>query len=460
MKMQSPLSYDALQDDALKSKFNQLRHAITSIGNNSSKKKIKSVIACIQRKVEEKPILSRIVQDDRSLLSVACINRAREPSWISIRLFFHPAIKFLILANPSALLWAFGDSSKVIHMIARHVSNYVLMPWIATNHQWVLDHEICLADPPVFNLIRLYRNGDVTTRCTSTIIQQFFEAYPQGLTQVNKKGSTPLHAILNNGFAKCNADLFKWIAEKRPSAMLETNNFGHTPLYPAFISLTNQLEEDSGEICKFLIEQCPESVRMMDNGSRLPIQKLLRHCQHQPVKEVVVCLLRAYPESFVLHELACHSLIRHLGDNLGEICKYLIEQCPESVRMMDNDSRLPIHLLLRHCQHRPVKEVVVYLLREYTESYNMASGRYRAPSSIPFIQRIKPLLDDERELKENVADLQQLSGVFKDAVGGTDNDLASSTSIVFNNWTKTITQDLEDRMEEISIRLQDECNVE
>ena len=50
----------------------------------------------------------------------------------------------------------------------------------------------------------------------------------------------------------------------------------------------------------------------------------------------------------------------------------------------------------------------------------------------PFVQRIKPLLDDEeRELKESVAYFQQVSGVFQDAVDGTDNPspLASSLTL-------------------------------
>ena len=145
----------------------------------------------------------------------------------------------------------------------------------------------------------------------------------------------------------------------------------------------------------------------------------------------------------------------------SDVC--LLQECPESVRVLDNDSWLPIHLLRRHCQHPLVKEVVVSLLREYPESYGMASGYYRAPSSFQFVQRIKPLLDDEeREHKESVAYFQQVSGVFQDAVDGTDNPspLASSTYIVFDSWTKSLAQHLEARMEQISTELQNECNAD
>ena len=124
-------------------------------------------------------------------------------------------------------------------------------------------------------------------------------------------------------------------------------------------------------------------------------------------------------------------------------------------------------MLLRHCQHRIVKEVVVLLLREYPESYDMATVQSipptPAPSSNPFVQRIKPLLDEEGELKENVAYLQQVSGVFHDAVEGTDNSspLASSTYDAFSNWSSvSFAQRLEAGMQQIETQLQDECNAD
>ena len=270
------------------------------------------------------------------------------------------------------------------------------MPWIATNYQWVLDHEICLQVPPVFVLLIQYSRRNGTIGQTASIIRQFFEAYPQGLmqvpTQVNEGGVTPLHTILI-GSAECDADLFKWMAEKCPSNMLKTDSFGQTPLH-----------------------------------------------------------------------IACRSLSRHPGYNSkSEICKYLIAKCPESVRIMTDRSPLPIHELQSHCQHRRVKEVVVCLLREYTESYDMTASGGRVPSSVSFIQRIKPLLDEEGELKENVACLREVSGLFHDAVEGTDNPspLASSTCDAFDNWaTVTFVQRLEARMEQIGTQLQDECNAD
>ena len=58
---------------------------------------------------------------------------------------------------------------------------------------------------------------------------------------------------------------------------------------------------DNKEICKYLISKFPESVKCtIDDGDRnsLPIHLLVTSCQHQAVREVIVCLLRAYPESY------------------------------------------------------------------------------------------------------------------------------------------------------------------
>ena len=387
--MENPLDYD--DDDVTQSQFNQLLNAIIAANDNGSEEEIKALNELVQREVTAKPILARIVHDFSSLLSVVCTTCQCE--------HFHPAIKFLIVANPSALLWQShlgGRIDRIINIIANHSVHCVLMPWIATNYQWILDrdHDI-FPHPSVFDLLHRYANRE-ETGCTAAIIRQFFEAYPRGLTEINEYGYSPLHEILM-GSAECEPDLFKWMAEQCPSNMLHTDREGEwTPLHRA-----------------------------------------------------------------------CRSLTRHRGDDSSEICKYLIEQCPESVRVLDNDRCLPIHMLLRHCQHRIVKEVVVLLLREYPESYDMATVQSipptPAPSSNPFVQRIKPLLDEEGELKENVAYLQQVSGVFHDAVEGTDNSspLASSTYDAFSNWSSvSFAQRLEAGMQQIETQLQDECNAD
>ena len=101
-----------------------------------------------------------------------------------------------------------------------------------------------------------------------------------------------------------------------------------------------------------------------------------------------------------------------VGMNVSQICssgwpsnvQAAWPKCPESTSIPVGSETLPIHHLLSHCQHRQVKEVIVSLLREYPESYNMATSRnpIPAPSSVPFIQRIKPLLEKRGNLKRTL----------------------------------------------------------
>ena len=129
--------------------------------------------------------------------------------------------------------------------------------------------------------------------------------------------------------------------------------------------------------------------------------------------------------------------------------------------LLDNESHLPIHFLLQYCQHQPVKEVVVCLLRDYPESYDIPATGDVVPSSIPFVNRIKPLLDEERELKENIAYLPEMSGVFQDEVEAENpSQLASSACDVFSDWATSVVQRLEARLQQVLTDLQDECNVE
>ena len=172
-----------------------IEDAIYSIHEDWSLAECMALNEHIQREVTAKPIFASIIQDEElSLLSVAC-------SHLGGTIFLLPAIKCLIRANPSALLWETGNRTGITHvssqiyMIARHSFHCVLMPWIAEKYRWVLDHGICLEDPPVFYLLELY----VSSNCNAETIRQFFEAYPRGIRQENHRGCNPLHIIPTHG---------------------------------------------------------------------------------------------------------------------------------------------------------------------------------------------------------------------------------------------------------------------
>ena len=380
----SNLRVNDLEDGELRSQFNLLLEAMVSFDPDREEGTYEALNQRIYQEVTDLPILACIVTDaGESLLYVACRYLNLDSS--------HDVIKCLIKAYPSALL----DTPQTrlnrlytqipIYVIVNHPEHCVLMPWIATNYTWVLDHEQCLEYPPVIDLIKMY----TTTRpnsCTSATIKQFFEAYPRAFTQ--KRGSmTILHFVLK-GTRECEADLFMWMAERCSSSLLLENNSLGNPLH-----------------------------------------------------------------------LACSLLSKHKGHGWSGICKYLIRQCPAAVRMMNTDDELPIHILLPKRDYQVVREVLVCLFRVYPKSFDMQGiGVSGPPSSYPFIQGIKPHLDEEKELKETVSSLADSASSLTKALSCTNDTLVRSAFTVFDSWATSFINSTEDTINSISVKLQDMCN--
>ena len=86
------------------------------------------------------------------------------------------------------------------------------------------------------------------------------------------------------------------------------------------------------------------------------------------------------------------------------------------------------------------------MLRTYPESYDI-QYKGKAPSSLPFIQHVNSLLIEERDLQDNIAQLQMIPGAFDNAVECTRDDLIKSTSTVFKSWAKSTIQAMESKIE-------------
>ena len=225
-------------------------------------------------------------------------------------------------------------------------------------------------------------------------LKQFFGAYPRALTQLDPNGGNILHKIINPApyrQALCEVDLIKWIVERCPSStLLETDSDGRTPLYLACgLLFSEDNERDSSEICKYLVQMCPSSVQMANRYDYLPIHGFQDSCGYWAVREVVVCLLREYPESYDI---------------------------PQPYR---NGQTL---------------------------------------SSIPFIQSIKPLLDEEIELNETATSLKESTSSLTKAVTCTNDDLMRSAFTVFDSWATSFINSTEEKLQLISTQLQDLCD--
>lgn len=391
--MSDPL-YVELDDESLRDQFNDLLEAmggVTTFDPNREEGAYDTLNQRIYEAITNKPVLAKIFNgSNQSLLSSACANLNLESS--------HRVIKCLIQAYPRALLgpptYYINDDQYTnipIFMIARHPQHCLIMPWIASNHTWIFDNDRCQELPPVFDFLRMYVQRHRTS-CTSITLRQFLEAYPRAFTQQHPIGGNILLNLLkNNNECKCEADLFKWMADRcHSSIFLETNSQGYTLLHLACVLLFNRKGTDSSEICKYLVQKCPGSVRRTNMFDYLPIHLLHDGCGYWAVREVVVCLLREYPESY--------------------------------------DMQSPSHL----------------------------TGL--PPSSVPFIQNIKPYLDEEKELKVTVESLMNSTSSLTKAVSCTNDQLIRSSSTVYDSWANSFINSAEDKVKLISTQLQDMCN--
>jgi len=130
--------------------------------------------------------------------------------------------------------------------------------------------------------------------------------------------------------------------------------------------------------------------------------------------------------------------------------------------MTNTFGNLPIHGFQDSCGYRAVREVVVCLLREFPESYDIpippSPFAGRPPISIPFIQSIKPYLEEEQELKETAKSLVDSISSLTEAVACTNDKLMSSASTVFGSWATSFINTTEDKINSISVKLQDMCD--
>ena len=389
--MTSQISINELEDDELRQQFNHLMEAmkdIVVVNPEREEGEYEALNQRIYQEVTDKPILARIVSNINLDIS-------------------HDTIKCLIQAYPSALLRPPSDSrrqARPLYEIVSHPEHCILMPWIATKYTWVLDDEYCLEHPPVFAFLYMYVDG---TRCTSTTVREYFEAYHLALNQLDDGNSNTLHVILGaSNTQEYEATLIKWMVERCPGRfLLEKDSEGDTLLHLACLRLS---------VCF----RSSESMEMRRDSE--------------------------------------------------EICKYLIDKCPAAIRVYNNDAALPIHDLNRGCDYRVVREVVVRLLREYPESIDAMPQQgnrtdaqqlnARPPSDVPFIKSIKPYFDEEKELKETIASLEESKSSLTETVTSTNDQLMRSAFTVFDSWATSFINAAEDKLGSISVKLQDMCN--
>ncbi|GAX22593.1 hypothetical protein FisN_14Hu225 [Fistulifera solaris] len=258
----------------------------------------------IKKELSAHPILARTINLNRqtrpfsrqTLLEKVIVDRTSA---------CRDTIQFLIEANPHALIWEHGVRRHgcrgipvaLIHLLGESYWGEGLLPWIVDKYPWVFQHPLCQKFPPHIAMVRSW----VRTQCDLETVRNFYKLYPQGLREKEHK-SYPLWVSLR-GYVAPNSDFFIWMAKQYPEAVYYEPSRGYTLLHDFCVLLAKQVVKSSewstmnvANIFRFLVSEHPSLVRQTYSGW-LPIHFLARSCEWPIVQEVVILLLRAYPES-------------------------------------------------------------------------------------------------------------------------------------------------------------------
>ncbi len=259
----------------------------------------------VQEEISANPILARTIDktDKQSLLEILIDETLGECC---------KTIQLVIEANPYALLWSNGgDPYKYhqgapIYMIAEDTWHSVLLPWIVERYPWIFQSEMCQKVPPHLKMVHGIFN-DICTLENIEACREFYELYPQGLgekDEANRFGY-PL-SVTMLGWRAPDAEMFIWMAERYPEAVNDIFPGGCNMLHQACSLLTekedtrmpktNKCCPDTANICRYLISKYPHLIQQKDDDGCLPFDLLAHRCNRPLVQQIVVLLLKAYPE--------------------------------------------------------------------------------------------------------------------------------------------------------------------
>jgi hypothetical protein len=271
--------------------------------------------------------------------------------------------------------------------------------------------------------------------------------------------SSPIYTIARN---RAHCVLMPWIAEHFRWALHHPVVLDRPPSLK-FVELFPNGSCDASIIQQFF-GIYPQGLSQEDTDG-MPLHKILtgrRECDADFFK----WMAEQRPSSishqihwqFTSLHIACLALLSYSTDNTSEICRYLIRKCPVLVRMANKDDHLPIHILIRRCNRRIVQEVVLLLLQEYPESYDMPTHMHHSePRRVHFVQKVKPFVDQQSELTSNMRDLKGESQNMAAVSASSKNSLFASVSEVLKSWSTTRLYLMEEKLHHVSTKIRRTC---
>ena len=302
----------------------------------------------LKRDLEAYPILARLYSDDnQSLLDILFQSASKSPDNIAVerRLRtdkdFQAAMKCLIEANPSVLLW---KERRHLNQISKACPDFLL--WLAGKFPWILDLSIepfrgqtgqgrplhfAMFIPNIMSERSSRPEFAEERRQRYDRIMQFYLSYPQGLAQKDSDGELPLHMAIRilSGF-----EIIKWVAEQYPGGLSSQNIYGDTPLHLA-VRASRDLD-----IVQWLASQYPDAISVVSRYDRSPLDLSL---------EYVAADCQLYndmnPSSFFEPSL--------------QVSEFLLKMDPSKLRISISN----LDRVWGFCHKQPVQEYALKLLR-------------------------------------------------------------------------------------------------
>lgn len=151
------------------------------------------------------------------------------------------------------------------------------------------------------------------------VVEFLVRAFPDALARRDVYGSLPVQMVMCN--QEHNIDVIKFILQESPLSSLQSVDTENRNILHLACSEVNA----NVELIRLLVKSCPEFTRQKDSGGNLPLSTFCQLCSEES----------EYDEEAVE--------LKRLG-----ILKFLIEDDPESVKVLDNDGSLPLHHALEY----------------------------------------------------------------------------------------------------------------
>jgi len=208
-------------------------------------------------------------------------------------------------------------------------------------------------------------------------------------------GNSPfyLHDELREAFP--NFDLIQKLCRAYPQRVSIPKQDGSLALH---IACYNENILAAGiEIVQFLVEMCPEAIKVKNRFGFLPIHKALCAAHTCEQLSVIKYLLQLFPDSIVAQNVdgctAFHLLVSQGNLHSREFVQFFLQFNPEVVKIPDHYGQLPLHKAMTLKQSKVSAEVMKDLIAAFPLSASWKDSRGMLPLHWFLSKHISPDID-------------------------------------------------------------------